>query len=125
MLPPGIAAGVPVLLFLGGLMVWRAEARTNKVALVSRPKPATVVRAQAVMYRPTRTYVGLLDGGYVSPNEAEQKSAQSTSEMAQLESERANLVRGSNREIWTSGGPPTRPDGESWIEVARRMLRFR
>jgi len=169
MLPLGIAAGVAVLLLLGGLMVLRADARTNKVALVSRPKPVTVVRAQAVMYRPTRTYVGtlqpwvqanigpqlvsayvatvlvrpgatvkkgeviatldcreasastkaveararaldahqkaiaheaartqgLLNGGYVSPNEAEQKSAQSTSELAQLESERANLARSS------------------------------
>ena len=150
-------------------MVWRADARTNKVALASRPKPVTVVRAKAATYRPTRTYVGtlqpwvqanvgpqlvsayvdtvlvrpgatvkrgevlatldcreasastkaiaararaldarqqaieheatrtqgLLDGGFVSPNEAEQKTAQSTSEAAQVESERANLARSS------------------------------
>jgi membrane fusion protein, multidrug efflux system len=168
-LPLVIAGGVAALLLLGGLMVWRADARTNKVALASRPKPVTVVRSKAVMYRPTRTYVGtlqpwvqasvgpqlvsayvdtvlvrpgatvkrgeviatldcreasastkaieararaldarqqaieheatrtqgLLDGGFVSPNEAEQKTAQSTSEAAQVESERANLARSS------------------------------
>ena len=167
MLPIGIAAAGAAVLLVGGLMVWRADARTNKVALASRPKPATVVRAQAATYRPTRTYVGtlqpwvqaavgpqfvsayvstvlvrpgatvkkgevlatldcrevsastkaveararaldarqqaiaheatrtqgLLDGGYVSPNEAEQKTALSKSEAAQLEAERANLAR--------------------------------
>lgn len=168
-LPLGIGVGVGVILFIGGLMMWRADARTNKVALSSGPKPVTVVRAKAAMYRPTRTYVGtlqpwvqanvgpqlvsayvdtvlvrpgatvkrgeiiatldcreasastkaiaararaldarqqaiqheasrtqgLLDGGFVSPNEAEQKTAQSTSEAAQVESERANLARSS------------------------------
>ena len=168
-LPLAIAGGVTALLLVGGLMVWRADAGTNKVALASRPKPVTVVRSKAAMYRPTRTYVGtlqpwvqanvgpqlvsayvdtvlvrpgatvkrgeilatldcreasastkaiaararaldarqqaveheatrtqgLLDGGFVSPNEAEQKTAQSTSEAAQVESERANLARSS------------------------------
>jgi RND family efflux transporter MFP subunit len=168
-LPLALAGGVAVLLLVGGLMVWRADAGTNKVALASRPKPVTVVRSKAAMYRPTRTYVGtlqpcvqanvgpqlvsayvdtvlvrpgatvkrgeiiatldcreasastksiaararaldarqqaveheatrtqgLLDGGFVSPNEAEQKTAQSTSEAAQVESERANLARSS------------------------------
>jgi membrane fusion protein, multidrug efflux system len=167
--PIGIAAGVLGILLIGGLMMWRADARTNKVALSSGPKPVTVVRAKPAMYRPTRTYVGtlqpwveasvgpqlvaayvdtvlvrpgasvkrgeviatldcreanastkaiaararaldarqqavqheaartqgLLDGGFVSPNEAEQKTAQSTSEAAQVESERANLARSS------------------------------
>ena len=168
-LPLGIGAGVVVILLIGGAMIWRADARTNKVALSSGPKPVTAVRAKATTYRPTRTYVGtlqpwvqanigpqlvsayvdtvlvrpgaivkkgevlatldcreasastkaiaararaldarqqalaheasrtqgLLDGGFVSPNEAEQKSAQSTSEAAQVESERANLARSS------------------------------
>ena len=151
-------------------MVWRADARTNKIALAARPKPVTVVRAKRAMYRPTRTYVGtlqpwiqanvgpqlisayvdtvlvrpgatssgrarswrrstvarpappprrsprargrsmpdsrrsrtrrpepkgLLNGGFVSPNEAEQKTAQSDSEAAGVESERANLARSS------------------------------
>jgi RND family efflux transporter MFP subunit len=168
-LPLAIAGGVAAVLLLGGLLVWRADARTNNVALASRPKPVTVVRARAATYRPTRAYVGtlqpwvqanvgpqlvsayvdtvlvrpgatvkrgeiiatldcreasastkaiaararaldarqqaieheatrtrgLLDGGFVSPNEAEQKTAQSTSEAAQVESERANLARSS------------------------------
>ena len=169
LLPVAIAGIVAALLLIGGLMVWRADARTNKVALASRPKPVTVIRAQPATYRATRTYVGtlqpwvqaavgpqfvsayvstvlvrpgaivkkgeilatldcrevsastkaveararaldarqqaiaheatrtqgLLDGGYVSPNEAEQKSALSKSEAAQLEAERANLARSS------------------------------
>jgi len=168
-LPLAIGAGVALVLLLGGLMVWRADARTNKVALAAHPKQVTVVRAKAALYRATRTYVGtlqpwiaanvgpqlvsayvdtvlvrpgatvkkgdvlatldcreasaatkaiaararaldarqqavehestrtqgLLNGGFVSPNEAEQKSAQSTSEAAQVEAERANLARSS------------------------------
>ncbi len=168
-LPLGIGAGVLAILLIGGLMIRRAESRTNKVALSSGPKPVTAVRAKATTYRPTRTYVGtlqpwvqanvgpqlvsayvdtvlvrpgaivkkgevlatldcreasastkaiaararaldarqqaveheasrtqgLLQGGFVSPNEAEQKTAQSTSEAAQVESERANLARSS------------------------------
>jgi membrane fusion protein (multidrug efflux system) len=163
----GLSAGAIVV--VGGLMVWRASAGTNKIALAARPKPVTVVHAKQSHYRPTRTYVGtlqpwiqaavgpqlvsayvdtvlvrpgsivkrgeilatldcreagaatkaiaararaldarqqavaheatrtqgLLDGGFVSPNEAEQKTAQSDSEAAQLESERANLARSS------------------------------
>src|SRR5580692_10024309 len=168
-LPLAIGASAIAITIVGGLMVWRADARTNKVALAARPKPVTVVRAKRAMYRPSRTYVGtlqpwiqanvgpqlisayvdtvlvrpgavvkkgevlatldcreasaatkaiaararaldarqqavaheatrtqgLLDGGFVSPNEAEQKTAQSDSEAAQLESERANLARSS------------------------------
>ncbi|HVZ88141.1 MAG TPA: efflux RND transporter periplasmic adaptor subunit [Polyangia bacterium] len=168
-LPLGIGIGVGLVVLLGGLMVWRADAHTNKVALAAHPKPVTVVRAKAALYRATRTYVGtlqpwiqasvgpqlvaayvdtvlvrpgatvkkgdvlatldcressaatkaiaararaldarqqaveheatrtqgLLSGGFVSPNEAEQKSAQSTSEAAQVEAERANLARSS------------------------------
>ncbi len=168
-LPLAIGAGVAVILAIGGLMMARAQGRTNKVALASQPKPVTVVRARAAMYRPTRNYVGtlqpwvqakvgpqlvsayvdtvlvrpgavvkrgevlatldcrdasasvkaiaararaidahqqaiaheasrtqsLLDGGFVSPNEAEQKTSQSASEEAQLEAERATLARSS------------------------------
>jgi len=168
-LPLTIGASALALVLVGGLMVWRADARTNKVALAGRPKPVTVVRARRATFRPTRSYVGtlqpwvqanvgpqlvsayvdtvlvrpgatvrkgeilatldcrqasaatkaiaararaldarqqavaheavrtqgLLHGGFVSPNEAEQKSAQSASEAAQVESERANLARSS------------------------------
>jgi len=166
-IPLGIAGGVTLLLLLGGLMLWRAASRTNKVALAASPKPVSVVRARAASYRPTRTYVGtlqpwveanvgpqlvaayvdtvlvrpgaavkrgevlatldcrdasastkaiaararaldshqkaiadeaartqgLLGGGFVSPNEAEQKNSESASEGAQLEAERATLAR--------------------------------
>jgi len=168
-LPLAIAAGVAAILVTGGLMMARAQSRTNKVALASQPKPVTVIRARAARYRPTRTYVGtlqpwveakvgpqlvsafvdtvlvrpgaavrrgevlatldcrdasasvkaiaararaidahqqaiaheasrtqtLLDGGFVSPNEAEQKTSQSAAEQAQLEAERATLARSS------------------------------
>jgi RND family efflux transporter MFP subunit len=168
-IPLAVAAGVGAILLLGGAMMWRADSRTNKVALSSRPKPVTVVKATSATYRPSRTYVGtlepwvqasvgpqlvsafvdtvlvrpgatvkrgdvlatldcrdanastkavaararaidahqkaiadeanrtqgLLDGGFVSPNEAEQKTSQSLSEQAQLESEKATLARSS------------------------------
>ena len=168
-LPLAIGASAIAIVLVGGLMVWRADARTNKIALAARPKPVTVVRAKRAMYRPTRGYVGtlqpwiqanvgpqlisayvdtvlvrpgavvkkgevlatldcreasaatraiaararaldarqqavaheanrtqgLLNGGFVSPNEAEQKTAQSASEAAGVESERANLARSS------------------------------
>jgi membrane fusion protein (multidrug efflux system) len=168
-LPLTIGASALAIVLVGGLMMWRADARTNKLALAARPKPVTVVRARRATFRPTRTYVGtlqpwiaanvgpqlvsayvdtvlvrpgatvrkgevlatldcreasaasktiaararaldarqqavaheatrtqgLLNGGFVSPNEAEQKNAQSTSEAAQVESERANLARSS------------------------------
>ena len=168
-LPLAIAAGVAGILLIGGLMMARAQSRTNKVALASQPKPVTVIRARSALYRPTRTYVGtlqpwveakvgpqlvsayvdtvlvrpgavvkrgevlatldcrdasasvkaisararaidahqqaiaheatrtqsLLDGGFVSPNEAEQKTSQSAAEEAQLEAERATLARSS------------------------------
>lgn len=164
--PIVIGAGVAVVLALGGFMMWRAEMRTNKVALASRPKPVTVVAALDSVYRPSRTYIGtiepwvqasvgpqlvsayvdtvlvrpgakvkrgeilatldcrnasaaqkavasqaraidatqqaleheasrtrgLLDGGFVSPNEAEQKTAQSAAQLAQLEATKAKLA---------------------------------
>ncbi len=165
-MPIVIAASVAGVLALGGIMMWRAESRTNKVALSSRPKPVTVVTAKDSTYRPSRTYIGtlepwvqvsvgpqlvsayvdtvlvrpgakvkrgevlatldcrnasaaqkavasqaraidatqqalaheasrtrgLLDGGFVSPNEAEQKTAQSAAQLAQLEATKAKLA---------------------------------
>ena len=157
---------------LGGFMVWRADSRTNKVALASAPKPVTVIPAKASSYRASRTYIGtlapwteakigpqlvsayvdtvlvrpgaivkrgdvlatldcrnasaasqavamqaravdarrqalahesarvqtLLDGGFVSPNEAEQKASASAAEDAQLLATKARL-RGSTLEV--------------------------
>jgi RND family efflux transporter MFP subunit len=164
--PVVIAVGVALVLALGGFMMWRADARTNKVTLASSAKPVSVVTARASTYRPSRTYIGtleawveanvgpqlvsgyvdtvlvrpgaevkrgevvatldcksssaaqqaiaaqaraidarqkaladeaartmgLLDGGFVSPNEAEQKAAQSASEEAQLAATKAKLA---------------------------------
>jgi RND family efflux transporter MFP subunit len=163
--PIVVGAGVIAVLAFGGLLVWRAESRINKVALGSSPKPVTVIATPDESFRDSRTYVGtlrpwveasvgpqfisvyvdtvlvrpgaavkrgdvlatldcrnasassqavaaearaidarqqavahesarlqtLLDGGFVSPNEAEIKSAQSSSDEAQLVSQRARL----------------------------------
>ena len=161
-----IAGVVVALLLLLALMVWRAESKTNKVALSSAPKPVTVISAVKGDYQPTRTYVGtvepwvdakvgpqlvsayvdtvlvrpgatvskgtvlatldcrnasaqaqavamearalderqkaisheatrlssLLDGGFVSANEAEQKTAQSAAEEANVLAQKARLL---------------------------------
>jgi RND family efflux transporter MFP subunit len=164
--PVSIAAGALLLLVLGALLLRRAEAGTNDVALSSAPKPVTVLKTSATTFRATRRYVGtlepwvraavgpqlvsayvetvlvrpgatvkkgdvlatldcrnasaasrtvamqaraldarqkalaheatrvagLLDGGFVSPNEAEQKAAESASEQAQVLATRARLM---------------------------------
>ena len=165
MVPIVIAGAVLAVLALGAFMMMRADAKTNKVALSSAPKPVTVVGAKAATFRPSRIYIGtlepwvqasigpqlvsayvdtvlvrpgavvkrgevlatldcrnagaaqqavasqaraidarqkalanesartqgLLDGGFVSPNEAEQKSAQNQAELAELEATKAKL----------------------------------
>ncbi len=165
----GLIAGVALLLGLGGFLLWRAESRVNRVAMASSAKPVTVVKAQALDFRPFRTYIGtlepwqsarigpqfisayvstvpvrpgavvkkgdvlatldcrhatastravamqanaidarqkaladeaartegMLDGGFVSANEVEQKIAQSVSEAAQLQAGKAQLERSS------------------------------
>ncbi len=163
-----IVIGIAVLcvIVLGAFMMWRADAKTNKVALGASAKPVTVVPAQASTFRPSRMYVGtlqpwveanigpqlvsayadtvlvrpgavvkrgevlatldcrnasagqravasqaraidarqravadesartqgLLDGGFVSPNQAEQVAAQSASQQAELEATKAKLA---------------------------------
>jgi RND family efflux transporter MFP subunit len=59
--PAVIATGVAAVLSLGALMMWRADRRTNKVALSTRPKPVTVIRAKSAVFRPSRNYVGALE----------------------------------------------------------------
>jgi membrane fusion protein, multidrug efflux system len=161
--------GMLVVLLLGGLLLWRAESRVNRIALASAAKPVTVMKAASADFRPFRTYIGtlepweaakvgpqlisafvssvlvrpgasvkkgdvlatldcrhataatravamqasaidarqkaladqsartqgLLDGGFVSANEAEQIGAQSASEAAQLQAGMAQLARSS------------------------------
>ena len=170
--PIVVVAAVLGVLAVGGFMLWRAETRTNKVALASAPKPVAVTRARASSFRAARTYVGtlapwneakvgpqlvsayvdsvvvrpgavvrrsdilatldcksaslasqslamqaraiearkqalasesariqgLLDGGFVSKNDAEQKAAQVATEQAQLLATQAKLL-GSNLEV--------------------------
>ena len=164
--PLVISVAVVLVLGAGGSLLWSSEAKTNKVALSSAPKPVTIVEAKAGTYRASRTYVGrldpwvtanvgpqfvsayvdtvlvrpgavvtkgqvlatldcrnasatsqaiemearaldaqqkalshessrvagLLDGGFVSPNEAEQKEAQSSAKEAELLAEKAKLL---------------------------------
>jgi membrane fusion protein (multidrug efflux system) len=161
--------GVAGVLILGGLLLWRAQSRVNRVALANSAKPVTVVKAAGVDFHPFRTYVGtlepwqsakvgpqlisafvssvlvrpgtevkkgdvlatldcrhasastravamqasaidarqkaladqaartqgMLDGGFVSANEAEQVGAQSIAESAQLQAGMAQLTRSS------------------------------
>ena len=172
--PPGgaririfVAVGVAAILTLGGVLVWHAESKTNKVAMASSPKPVTVLAAKGESYRAVHTYVGtlrpwidakvgpqfisayvetvlvrpgsvvkkgevlatldcrnataqtaaissqakaisarqqaishealrtqgLLDGGFVSPNESEQITARSAAEASELAAEQANLSK--------------------------------
>lgn len=167
--PVVIITGVALLLATGAVMIHRAEARTNKVALASSPQPVAVARATAAMYRATRTYAGtfeswvessvgpqflsayadavlvrpgavvkrgdvlatldcrnanaatqavsmgaraiaaeqkaiadeaarvqsMLDGGFVSPDEAEQKSAHNAQQEAELAAQQAKLAQAS------------------------------
>jgi membrane fusion protein (multidrug efflux system) len=65
-----------------------ASATSQAVAMQAR---ALEARQQAVSHEATRVR-GLLEGGFVSPNEAEQKTAQSASEQAQLLATQAKLV---------------------------------
>jgi membrane fusion protein, multidrug efflux system len=65
-----------------------ASASSQAVAAEAR---AIDARQQAFAHESARIQT-LLDGGFVSPNEAEQKSAQSAAEEAQLASQRAKLA---------------------------------
>jgi membrane fusion protein (multidrug efflux system) len=65
-----------------------ANAASQAVAMQAR---AVEARQEAIAHEATRLN-GLLDGGFVSPNEAEQKSAQSSAEQAQLLATQAQLL---------------------------------
>jgi membrane fusion protein (multidrug efflux system) len=71
-----------------------ASATSQAVAMQARALDA---RQKALSHESARVQ-GLLDGGFVSPNEAEQKSAQSSAEEAQLLAARARLL-GSSLEV--------------------------
>jgi RND family efflux transporter MFP subunit len=166
LVPVAILLSALALTTVGALLLHRAEAHSNSVALSATPKPVTVVRAAETTFRASRRYVGtleawvraavgpqlvsayvdtvlvrpgaivkkgdvlatldcrnasatsqavamqaraldarqkavaheasrvqgLLEGGFVSENEAEQKAAQSASEQAQLLATQAKLL---------------------------------
>jgi membrane fusion protein, multidrug efflux system len=71
-----------------------ASATSQAVAMQAR---ALETRQKALSNEASRVR-GLLDGGFVSPNEAEQKEAQSASELAQLLAQQAKLL-GSSLEV--------------------------
>jgi membrane fusion protein, multidrug efflux system len=56
-----LATAMTAVLLLGGLLVWHAASKVNKVALSDGPKPVTVITAKAKPYQPSRTYVGTLE----------------------------------------------------------------
>jgi RND family efflux transporter MFP subunit len=167
--PAVVVSGVVVILATGALMLHRAEARINKVALTASPQPVAVVQATHAIYRASRAYGGtfeswvesgvgpqllsayvdtvlvrpgaivkrgdllatldcrnanattravemqaraialqqkatfdestrtqsMLDGGFVSPNEAEQVAARSAEEESRLAAQKATLAQAS------------------------------
>jgi membrane fusion protein, multidrug efflux system len=58
--PLAVAGGVAIVVALGAALIVHAESQTNKVALSSKPKSVSYVRAQSSSYRPSRTYVGTI-----------------------------------------------------------------
>jgi membrane fusion protein (multidrug efflux system) len=97
--PQFISAYVDTVLVRPGASVKRNEvlatldcrnASTSSLSVAAEAR-AIDARQKAIAHESTRLN-SLLDGGFVSPNEAEQKEAQSASEGAQLASERAKLA---------------------------------
>jgi RND family efflux transporter MFP subunit len=97
--PQFVSAYVDTVLVRPGASVKRNEvlatldcrnASASSLAVAAEAR-AIDARQIAISHESTRLN-SLLDGGFVSPNEAEQKQAQSTSEEAQLASQRAKLA---------------------------------
>jgi RND family efflux transporter MFP subunit len=97
--PQFISAYVDTVLVRPGAAVKRNEvlatldcrnASASSLAVAAEAR-AIDERQQAVAHEAARVQ-SLLDGGFVSPNEVEQKSAQSASEEAQLAAQRAKLT---------------------------------
>lgn len=97
--PQLVSAYVDTVLFRPGGVVKRgdvmatldcrnASAQSRAVAMQAR---ALEAKQSAISHEAARI-AGLLDGGFVSPNEAEQKKAESASQEAQLLAEKAKLL---------------------------------
>jgi RND family efflux transporter MFP subunit len=141
--PQFIAAYVSTVLVRPGAVVKRnqvlgtldcrdASARSHSVDLEARALQDEQIALAAQAQRMT----GLLDGGYIAANEVDQHAAQSNSEQARLESERAKLVDaqlsvsdcvlrapfdGDIGERWVDPGAFIRP-GEPVISVVDRSI---
>jgi RND family efflux transporter MFP subunit len=98
--PQFISAYVDTVLVRPGAVVKKGQvlatldcrnATAQTSALASQAK-AIAARQQAIAHEAARTQ-GLLDGGFVSPNEAEQKTAQSQAQGAELAAEEATLSK--------------------------------
>jgi RND family efflux transporter MFP subunit len=59
-IPLVVFVTVLLVLVIGGMLVWRAESRVNRVALSDAPRPVTVVPASDTTFRDSRSYVGTL-----------------------------------------------------------------
>jgi membrane fusion protein, multidrug efflux system len=97
--PQFISAYVDTVLVRPGAVVKRGEVlATLDCRNASASSQAVAAEARAIDARQkafadeAARVKTLLDGGFVSPNEAEQKEAQTTAEQAQLASERAKLA---------------------------------
>jgi membrane fusion protein (multidrug efflux system) len=97
--PQFVSAYVDTVLVRPGASVKRSEvlatldcrnASASSLAVAAEAR-AIDARQKAIAHESTRLN-SLLDGGFVSPNEAEQKEAQSASEEAQLASQKAKLT---------------------------------
>jgi RND family efflux transporter MFP subunit len=139
--PQFIAAYVNTVLVRPGAVVIRnqvlgtldcrdASARSRTVDLQARGLQAEQLALSAQAQRMT----GLLDGGYIAVNEVDQNTAQSNSEQARVEAERAKLVDaqlsvndcilrapfdGDIGERWVDPGAFVRP-GEPMVSVVDR-----
>jgi RND family efflux transporter MFP subunit len=61
LVPLAIAGLVTVIIGLGGWLLTRASAHTNRVALIAQPKGVTATTARAARYRPLARYVGSIE----------------------------------------------------------------
>jgi RND family efflux transporter MFP subunit len=57
----GLGVGALVVAAIGVLLVHRADAKINRVALGATPRPVTVELARTALYRDSRAYVGSVD----------------------------------------------------------------
>jgi RND family efflux transporter MFP subunit len=103
--PQFISAYVDTVLVRPGAFVRRGEVlATLDCRNASASSQAVAAEARAIDARQralgdeSARLKTMLDGGFVSPNESEQKEAQSAAELAQLASQRAKLV-GTNLEV--------------------------